>query len=336
MNKNINEEIMKRKRLTSSSREINLEYLKMLDSEIEMIPVTFDPVFKRVFGNNLDLLKRFLNEVLVLDLDVDVMELQILNNELPREDMREYQKKIDVYVCINGSFYVDIEINRSNFNRVKMRNYLYSSKLYSMLLDSGKKVSDLDSKYFCQLNLNTMDKDFDYGEEIIVPYSLTTKSVYIEQDKIVLKYLEYYKKLYYTDKKKLDEAGLWLAGLGATTFAELFEIFSEILEADVLTNFIKDVIEMNEEYFNIHEWEKEKLEELVRYNYYKDGVDEGKLEGKLEGKIEGKIEGKLEGIEETQENIIKEMLKDNVDIKLISKYTDKSIEYIKRLEETMK
>ena len=87
MNKNINEEIMKRKRVISSSKEINLDYLKILDSEIEMIPVTFDPVFKKVFGNNLDLLKRFLNEVLVLDLDIDVMDLQILNNELPKEDM---------------------------------------------------------------------------------------------------------------------------------------------------------------------------------------------------------------------------------------------------------
>lgn len=316
MNKNINEEIMKRKRVISSSKEINLDYLKILDSEIEMIPVTFDPVFKKVFGNNLGLLKRFLNEVLVLDLDIDVMELQILNNELPKEDMKEYQKKIDVYVCINGNFYVDIEINRSNFNRVKMRNYLYNSKLYSVLLDSGKMVSDLDSKYFCQLNLNTMDKDIDHGEEIIVPYSLTTKSVYIDQDKIVLKYLEYYKKLYYTDKKKLDEAGMWLAGLGATTFVELFEIFSEILDVDVLNNFIKDVIDMNEEYFNIHEWQKEKMEELVRYNYYKDGIDEGKLEGMA--------------------NIIKEMLKDNVDVKLISKYTDKSIEEIKKIEESMK
>ena len=85
---------------------------------------------------------------------------------------------------------------------------------------------------------------------------------------------------------------------------------------DVLNNFIKDVIDMNEEYFNIHEWQKEKMEELVRYNYYKDGIDEGKLEGMA--------------------NIIKEMLKDNVDVKLISKYTNKSIEEIKKIEESMK
>lgn len=98
--------------------------------------------------------------------------------------------------------------------------------------------------------MNTQDKEIEYGEEIIVPYSLTTRSVYIEQDKIVLKYLEYYKKLYYTDKKKLDEVGMWLAGLGATSFLELFDIFSNILD---VTKFIREVIKMNGEYFNIHE-----------------------------------------------------------------------------------
>lgn len=59
----------------------------MLDKEIEMILVTFDPMFKSLFGNNLDLLKRFLNKVLVLDLDEEELEIQILNNELPREEL---------------------------------------------------------------------------------------------------------------------------------------------------------------------------------------------------------------------------------------------------------
>ena len=172
--------------------------------------------------------------------------------------------------------------------------------------------------------MNTQDKEIEYGEEIIVPYSLTTRSVYIEQDKIVLKYLEYYKKLYYTDKKKLDEVGMWLAGLGATSFLELFDIFSNILD---VTKFIREVIKMNGEYFNIHEWEKEKMEELVRYNYYKDGKDEGKIEGKIEGKLEGKTEENVK--------IIKEILKDNVDIKLISKYTNKSEEEISKIGESI-
>lgn len=69
------------------------------------------------------------------------------------------------------------------------------------------------------------------------------------------------------------------------------------------------------------------MEELVRYNYYKDGKDEGKIEGKIEGKLEGKTEGNVK--------IIKEILKDNVDIKLISKYTNKSEEEISKIGESI-
>lgn len=58
---------------------------------------------------------------------------------------------------------------------------------YKMIEDI-KEVIYLEDKYFCQLNLNTEDKSIDYGEDIIVRYSLTKKSIYLDQDKIVLKF----------------------------------------------------------------------------------------------------------------------------------------------------
>ena len=296
-------------------RIINREYLKKLDKEIEMIPLTFDPIFKGVFGNNIDLLKRFLNEVLELDLDVREMNVRLLNTELPKQNIREYQKRIDIYLCINNNIYIDIEINRSNFNRVKLRNYLYGSKTYSMLLESGDNISELEDKYFWQLNLNTEDKSVDYGEDIIVRYSLTKKSVYLDQDKIVLKFLEYYKKLYYTDKNELNEAGIWLAGLMSTNFVELFDIYSNILESDDLSNFIKDVIDMSLDNFNIHEWEKEKLDALVYYNHYKDGVSEGFEDGFEDGFDNG--------FEEATVKTIKEMLKKEISLQDIAEVSKK-------------
>ena len=306
---------------------IDREYLEKLDKELEMIPLTFDPIFKGVFGNNIDLLKRFLNEVLELDLDVREMNVRLLNTELPKQNIREYQKRIDIYLCINNNIYIDIEINRSNFNRVKLRNYLYGSKTYSMLLESGDNISELEDKYFWQLNLNTEDKSVDYGEDIIVRYSLTKKSVYLDQDKIVLKFLEYYKKLYYTDKNELNEAGIWLAGLMSTNFVELFDIYSNILESDDLSNFIKDVIDMSLENFNIHEWEKEKLDALVYYNHYKDGVSEGFEDGFDNGFDNG--------FEEATVKTIKEMLKKEISLQDIADITNKSIEEIKQIKNSL-
>ena len=110
------------------------EYLSELDKELEMIPLTFDPIFKGVFEKNLELLKRFLNVTLDLGLDLNECKITLLSNELPKENKKEYQKTVDIYVLLNERIYIDIEINRSNFEKVKLRNYLYDNKLYSRVV----------------------------------------------------------------------------------------------------------------------------------------------------------------------------------------------------------
>ena len=309
--------------MIKEKRIITSEYLSVLDNEIELIPLTFDIVFKGVFSRNIDLLKRFLNEILNLELDVKLMKVRFLNTELTKQNKKEYQKRIDLYVCINGNTYIEIEINRSNFERVKLRNYLYGSKVFSMLIDTGESVSKLEDMYFIQLNLNTKDKSLNYGEDVIVRYSLTNECIYMEQDKIFLKFLEYYRNLYYTDIDKLDEGGVWLAGLTSTTFVELFDIYSHILNDDELTKLLKDVIDMSMENFNIHEWNKEKMDELVKYNHYKDGKEVGFESGLIQGK------------KETLNNTVKEMIKNNASIEFISKVTKLSNTEIKKIEESM-
>ena len=76
------------------------EYLSELDKELEMIPLTFDPIFKGVFEKNLELLKRFLNVTLDLGLDLNVCKITLLSNELPKENKKEYQKTVDIYVLL--------------------------------------------------------------------------------------------------------------------------------------------------------------------------------------------------------------------------------------------
>ena len=49
------------------------------------------------------------------------------------------------------------------------------------------------------------------GEDIIVPYSIKTNSIYLEENKIYIRYLDYYKKLYYVEmdtKKNARREGL--------------------------------------------------------------------------------------------------------------------------------
>ena len=138
--------------------KINEETLKELDKERMMLPITFDPVFKGIFSRNLEVLKLFLVDVLHLEYELEELEIRILNNELPKENNNEYSKRVDVNIVLRDNIYVEIEINREDFNLVKYRNKLYEDKLYSMILEKGESPRKLENIWFYQLNLNTCNK----------------------------------------------------------------------------------------------------------------------------------------------------------------------------------
>lgn len=101
-----------------------------------------------------------------------------------------HQLFVDIYVRLLD-IYVNIEINREYFNVVKIRNLIYSDRLYSMLLKQGKSLDDLDKIKFVQININVSDKNdisgkkLAYGTDLLVTYGLKSKKVY-NSNKLVL------------------------------------------------------------------------------------------------------------------------------------------------------
>ena len=76
---------------------------------------------------------------------------------------------------------------------------------------------------------------------------------------------------------------------------------------------------MSENSFNIHEWEKEKMDALVKYNHYKDGVSDGFEDG----------------FDKATTNTIQEMLKKNISLQDISDITGKSIDEINNVKKSL-
>lgn len=266
--------------------EINREYLEVLDKTVKLIPLTFDVMFKGVFGSNLELLKRFIISELKLDIDCNDCSIHIANTELLKENYKEYKMSVDVNVLLNNNILIDIEINRRPFNSVKKRNFMYVNKEYSTLLESGKTSDDLDNMFFYQLNLNAMDKKEKYGEHVIVPYDKTISEVYIDNEVVVLKYLEYYRRLYYNGVDELGEDALWLVALTSKSFVELYDVLSKFLNNSLVILFMKDVIRMNLNDFNLHAWEKEKLDAYVEKKE-KERLEEEKKKAILKSKKKG-------------------------------------------------
>ena len=303
------------------------------DQEHQMIPLTMDLMFKNVFTDDLDILKEFLILETGLDLDVKKTNLTILNNELPKENMKEYKKTIDIYVVLNDKVNINVELNDSSFNEVlSLRNGMYESKLYSMLLEKGEKPEDLVNRKLIQLNLNTKDASVKYGEDILVTYGIKTGNFYLKNKQTILKYLAYYKNLYYNFDINLSKSELWLVVILSKNFTELYDLLENLLTKEKREKFIRKVMDMSKDTFILSEWEKDKmdrLKELARLedakiegheagyseghsSGYSEGHSSGYSEGHSSGYSDGKNEGKLEGKLESKIEIAKNFLSKNI------------------------
>ena len=167
--------------MLETKKYYNEEDMIKLDMEMNFIPLTFDGLFKGVFKNDLNLLKKFILSQLEFDVDIDVdldcFKIELLDSELAKEKVLEYQKTVDIYVKI-GNVFVNIEMNREYFRSIEKRNFMFAEKLHGMLLSKGENIKKLDNKIFVQINLNAVDKLDDkkeklkYGTDTVVMYGM--------------------------------------------------------------------------------------------------------------------------------------------------------------------
>ena len=103
-------------------------------------------------------------------------------------------------------------------------------------------------------------------------------------------------------------------------------------------HFLNTVREANDDRKILREWQLQdaKLKIIEENNAEKRRIHkEGIKQGKKEGKIEGIQEGLQKGAEESKKEVIINMLNENMNYDVISKITGKTIEEIKKIEETI-
>ena len=239
------------------------EYLKELDEKIKYISLTYDYAFKSVMMKNRELFKKFLIRTLYLDLTLEESNLIFLDKELVKENYKEKGKTVDLNVRIGPNLIITIEINRSNFEKLKLRNLLYLEKLHTMQFEVGDNYNELKSRYIYQLNLNTKMNNKDVSESIIVNYDILSKNIYNENLKIYIKNLVCYKEKVYNNIEMMRFDEIFMAGILANSFTELYDIMKYILSEKELDHFMGSVVNMSKKYFRIHDWAKEEMEKLV-------------------------------------------------------------------------
>ena len=194
-----------------------------------------------------------------------------------------------------------------------------------MLLKKGatkeeiKRISQITN---IQLNLNIREKTSNLGEDIVVPYSIKTNTIYLNNQKTYIRYLDYYRKLYYNEDIELKEDEYWLVMLTSQNYLELNEILSKFLSDELREEIIKDVIDLSkdDEIFSIYDQKNGDI--LVEHTIHERLINEG---------IEKGIE---QGNENTKNEMIHKMLehKEKYSYEEISNITGKTIEEIKKIE----
>ena len=313
--------------------EITDENLKKLQDEHPMIPLTFDKMLKAFFENNPDIYKMFIISIVHLELDDSEVNMEIKNNELPVSHYGEYKKVVDFNVDINKNILLNIELNKSYFKNVKFRNHYYKAKKISMNLKQGEDIKKLKELKNIQLNLNVKDKSTTLGEDIVVPYSIITNTIYVNNDITYIRYLDYYRNLYYNGDVELTEDEFWLALLTSENYIELNDIASKFLSDEIREKLVKDVIRLSNDNVIFDEYEQMVGDALIEYEEQQMFLEEGYASGVEAGYDNGFEQGIEQGIEQSKKEIIKNMLNNKIDYEIIAKSVNKTIEEIKKIEE---
>jgi hypothetical protein len=128
--------------------------------------------------------------------------------------------------------------------------------------------------------------------------------------------------------------------LTSESFSELGQFLKIIMDDEGRSNFLKEVIDMCENEFFVHQW---LTEEESR------GIVEGRMEANAEKRAQklaeelavekAKVLAEELADEKLEKNItktIKSMLENNLEYDMISKITGKSIDEIKEIEQSLK
>ena len=310
----------------------DLEYFQELDQELKLVPLTYDFTFKKVFKNNPTYMKEFIYTMLPF-LNLENYKVRFLDSELTKEK-KERKKTVDILISLDDKIYIDIEMNRSKFQNIYLRNLEYLKKLSTMLWQQGEDIQNLKEKKVIQINLNANEKE-KAPDDIIASCGLLTGYIYDVNGLVFSKNLEENHYLYYNEGVRRKDV-IWLTALTSKTFTELYKLISQVLEKSVALKFMEDVVDMSKDEFILHEWEKDKFDELVKINELESAINEGKAigfeDGKAAGFEDGEKSGIIKGTNKRNIEIAKNMLKENIDIKTISKVTGLRVKDIQNIK----
>ena len=273
--------------------------------EKQLIPLKFDLVFKKVFGDENDLqpirclLKRILN--------IEPKEINILNSEIIGKPYKDKNVNVDLIVTLEDNTHIMIEINTDVNSALIDRNFFYLCRVISKNLRPSISYNELNKHIQINFDFKGSHKKAIMHYKIL---SLETNEILTDKLEIVRIDVPYFStKWYNTGKKGLTEKERFIA---------LFNV-SNKETAKNISNGDKDMGEI-----------LKKIEECSCDEEIIGAYDAEFHRNEIERL--GKMYAKEEGILESKKEIALKMLEKNMDLNTISEITGLTKEEIKNLK----
>ena len=264
-----------------------------------------DLTFRKVFGQHPHLLRSFLNALIPLAENQQIVSLEYLPTELVPDIPALKHSIVDVRCTDNFDRQFIVEMQMLWTDSFKRRILFNASKAYVKQLEKGNEYKSLNPVYALSLVNEDFEKDTDvfYHHYSIVHNLLNDKK--LEGLEFVFVELPKFKAQNLTDKKMQV---LWLQYLAekekeTDQLPEDLTSVPEIREALELlreSSYTRDELEVYDKYWDGISSEKTLMEGALRQGRQL-GLQEGKEMGLQEGKELGIQEGKELGIQEGKE-----------------------------------
>lgn len=311
--------------------------------EGQLLPLTSDYVFKRIFGQeeNKQALKDFLESIL----EEEILKIEIKNPEIPKNFYDSKYGVLDLKVTLNDKSIVDVEMQMKNEHNIKQRDTFYLASNYVNELKEGEPYTNCKRTIVINI-LNFMyynRNEYHSVARMIFEEPKEEERVemgYKEEDRYMTKYLEVHiielPKFKIKNPKmhtKLEE-WLWL-------FIGSDEKVSEASKKNKEIEKIKKKLasmSLSPEERNNYEYRLRAIRDEADAIEYKtkQAKEEGIKEGFEQGISQGIEQGLERGIEQGLEQTAKEMLKNNFTIEQIETITKLTKEEIERLKKELK
>ena len=292
----------------------NLNKLK----EVDMLPLSNDYVFKRIFGKGGN--ERILKSLLEAILKISIQKIEIKNPEIPKETIDEKLSILDIKAEINDNTIIDIELQVGNTTAIERRLVVYNAKLIAGEIKVSEKYQKAkDTIVICIMNDNVVKRNA-YLSLAMLKYEKTEEIRYVDmkyekEEEYLTDMVKYYIiELPKFKKKKPKVADLlekWLYVIGGDR--KMME------ECKKENEEIKEAVEQLKE-MSADEYERElyEIRERSRLTYNTE-----MYEARRKGLEEGKTEERKE--------IAKKMKEKGTDITYIIETTGLTEEEIKAL-----